>query len=76
MRVKLSRNSLDDRAWCPMPSTTMLKLQAAATEWRNGPKLEYKVQKKTEELGAAQNESDPHRRLASLENSHHRWLMR
>ncbi len=68
MRVKLSRNSLDDMSMVSNAFNNMLdNLQAAATELENwSQQLEYKVQKKTEELGAAQNELIHIERLASL----------
>ncbi|MFZ4520422.1 MAG: sensor histidine kinase [Bacteroidales bacterium] len=67
-RVELKPNQLDDMRMVSLAFNDMLdNLQAANDELENwSQQLEYKVQKKSEELGAAQNELMHIERLASL----------
>jgi len=67
-RVEITPNQLDDMRMVSHAFNDMLdNLQAATNELENwSQQLEYKVQKKTEELGAAQNELMHVERLASL----------
>ena len=67
-RVELPPDQLDDMKMVSLAFNDMLdNLQAATTELENwSQQLEYKVQKKSEELGAAQNELITIERLASL----------
>ncbi|MDO9512860.1 MAG: ATP-binding protein [Bacteroidales bacterium] len=67
-RVKLKPNQLDDMRVVGTAFNDMLdNLQTATNELENwSHQLEYKVQKKSEELGAAQNELIHIERLASL----------
>jgi two-component system NtrC family sensor kinase len=67
-RVEITRNQLDDMLTVSVAFNDMLdNLQKANTELENwSHQLEYKVQKKSEELGAAQNELMHIERLASL----------
>jgi two-component system NtrC family sensor kinase len=67
-RVEIKPNQLDDMRMVSQAFNNMLdNLQAATTELENwSQQLEYKVQKKSEELGAAQHELMHVERLASL----------
>jgi len=67
-RLAISRNQLDDIRMVSYAFNNMLdKLQSATKELQNwSQQLEYKVQKKTEELGKAQNELIQIERIASL----------
>jgi two-component system, NtrC family, sensor kinase len=67
-RVNVDPNQLDDMRMVSGAFNNMLdNLQTATTELENwSQQLEYKVQKKSEELGAAQNELMHIERLASL----------
>lgn len=67
-RVEIRPNQLDDMRMVSVAFNDMLdNLQTATTELENwSQQLEYKVQKKSEELGAAQNELIHIERLASL----------
>jgi two-component system NtrC family sensor kinase len=67
-RVKIRSNQLDDMRMVSQAVNEMLdNLQAANEELKNWSlQLEYKVQKKSEELGAVQNEIIHVERLASL----------
>jgi two-component system NtrC family sensor kinase len=67
-RLEIKPNELDDMRMVSQAFNEMLdNLQAATTELQNwSQQLEYKVQKKTEELGAAQNELIHIERIASL----------
>jgi two-component system NtrC family sensor kinase len=67
-RVEITPNQLDDMRMVSKAFNEMLdNLQAATDELENwSQQLEYKVQKKSEELGAAQNELMHVERLASL----------
>jgi two-component system NtrC family sensor kinase len=67
-RLDIKPNQLDDMSVVSQAFNDMLdNLQTAQTELENwSQQLEYKVQKKTEELGAAQNELMHIERLASL----------
>jgi two-component system NtrC family sensor kinase len=67
-RVPIRANQLDDMQMVSNAFNNMLdNLQQATVELENwSQQLEYKVQKKTEELGAAQNELMHIERLASL----------
>ncbi len=67
-RVEISPDRLDDMRVVSHAFNDMLdNLQAATNELENWSRqLEYKVQRKTEELGAAQNELMHVERLASL----------
>ena len=67
-RVAIKPNQLDDMRMVSFAFNDMLdNLQTATTELENwSQQLEYKVQKKSEELGAAQNELMHVERLASL----------
>lgn len=67
-RVEISPNQLDDMRVVSHAFNDMLdNLQAATNELENwSQQLEYKVQRKSEELGAAQNELMHVERLASL----------
>jgi two-component system NtrC family sensor kinase len=67
-RLELRPNQLDDMRMVSVAFNDMLdNLQTATTELENwSQQLEYKVQKKSEELGAAQNELIHIERLASL----------
>jgi two-component system NtrC family sensor kinase len=67
-RVEIKPNQLDDMRMLSKAFNDMLdNLQTATDELENwSQQLEYKVQKKTEELGAAQNELMHVERLASL----------
>ena len=67
-RVEINRDQLDDMRVVSHAFNAMLdNLQAATNELENwSQQLEYKVQRKTEELGAAQNELMHVERLASL----------
>ena len=67
-RVVIRPNQLDDMRMVSTAFNDMLdNLQTATTELENwSQQLEYKVQKKSEELGAAQNELIHIERLASL----------
>ncbi len=68
MRVELNPGQLDDMRMVSLAFNDMLdNLQAANDELANwSQQLEYKVQKKSEELGAAQNELMHVERLAAL----------
>jgi two-component system, NtrC family, sensor kinase len=68
IRVEIKPNQLDDMRMVSLAFNDMLdNLNAAATELENwSQQLEYKVQKKSEELRAAQNELIHIERLASL----------
>lgn len=67
-RLPITPNQLDDMHMVSEAFNNMLdKLQAATTELENwSQQLEYKVQKKSEELSAAQNELIHIERIASL----------
>lgn len=67
-RLEIKRNELDDMRMVSQAFNDMLdNLQSASKELENWSlQLEYKVQKKTEELGAAQNELMQIERIASL----------
>lgn len=67
-RLKVDPNQLDDIRMLSYAFNHMLdNLQAATTELQNWSKqLEYKVQKKSEELGEVQNELINIERIASL----------
>ncbi|MEI6454791.1 MAG: ATP-binding protein [bacterium] len=67
-RVDIKPNQLDDMRVVSLAFNDMLdNLQAATSELENwSQQLEYKVQKKSEELSAAQNELIHIERLASL----------
>lgn len=67
-RLRIGTNQLDDMRMVSIAFNNMLdNLQTATTELENwSQQLEYKVQKKSEELGAAQNELIHIERLASL----------
>jgi two-component system, NtrC family, sensor kinase len=67
-RVEISSDQLDDMRMVSLAFNDMLdNLQSASTELQNwSQQLEYKVQKKTEELGNAQNELINIERIASL----------
>ena len=67
-RVEIKSNQLDDMRMVSVAFNDMLdNLQAATTELENwSQQLEYKVQKKSEELGTAQSELIHIERLASL----------
>lgn len=67
-RVEIKPNQLDDMRMVSGAFNNMLdNLQAATIELENwSQQLEYKVQKKSEELGTAQNELIHIERLASL----------
>jgi two-component system NtrC family sensor kinase len=67
-RLEIKPNQLDDMRMVSEAFNDMLdNLQAATEELRNwSQQLEYKVQKKSEELGAAQNELIHIERIASL----------
>ena len=67
-RVEIRPNQLDDMRMVSVAFNDMLdNLQTATTELENwSQQLEYKVRKKSEELGAAQNELMHIERLASL----------
>lgn len=67
-RMEIRTNQLDDIRMVSEAFNNMLdNLQAATRELENwSQQLEYKVRKKTEELGAAQNELIHVERLASL----------
>jgi len=67
-RVEIKPNQLDDMRMVSQAFNDMLdNLHTATTELENwSQQLEYKVQKKTEELGAAQHELMHVERLASL----------
>jgi two-component system NtrC family sensor kinase len=67
-RVEIKPNQLDDMRMVSQAFNDMLdNLQTATTELENwSQQLEYKVQKKSEELGAAQHELMHVERLASL----------
>jgi len=67
-RVEIKPNQLDDMRMVSVAFNDMLdNLQTATIELENwSQQLEYKVQKKSEELGAAQNELMHIERLASL----------
>jgi two-component system NtrC family sensor kinase len=67
-RVAIKSNQLDDMRMVSKAFNEMLdNLQVATDELENwSQQLEYKVQKKSEELGAAQNELMHVERLASL----------
>lgn len=67
-RVEIKPNQLDDMRMVSMAFNDMLdNLHTATTELENwSQQLEYKVQKKSEELGAAQHELMHVERLASL----------
>ncbi len=67
-RLKIKPNQLDDMRMVSVAFNDMLdNLQTATTELENwSQQLEYKVQKKTEELGTAQTELIHIERLASL----------
>ena len=68
MRLEINPNQLDDMRMVSQAFNDMLdNLQSATNELENwSQQLEYKVQKKTEELGAAQNELIHVERIASL----------
>ncbi len=68
MRLEIKSNQLDDMRMVSSAFNEMLdNLQAATTELENwSQQLEYKVQKKSEELGTAQSELMHIERLASL----------
>ena len=67
-RLEIRPNQLDDMRMVSQAFNDMLdNLQTATEELRNwSQQLEYKVQKKSEELGAAQNELIHIERIASL----------
>jgi two-component system, NtrC family, sensor kinase len=67
-RLEIKPNQLDDMRMVSEAFNDMLdNLQSATEELRNwSQQLEYKVQKKSEELGAAQNELIHIERIASL----------
>lgn len=67
-RIDMSPDQLDDMRMVSQAFNEMLdNLQSATEELQNwSQQLEYKVQKKTEELGAAQNELIHIERIASL----------
>lgn len=67
-RLEIKPNQLDDMRLVSQAFNEMLdNLQSATTELQNwSQQLEYKVQKKTEELGAAQSELIHIERIASL----------
>jgi len=67
-RVEIKPNQLDDMRMVSLAFNDMLdNLHTATTELENwSQQLEYKVQKKSEELGAAQHELMHVERLASL----------
>lgn len=67
-RLDLKPNQLDDMRMVSQAFNDMLdNLQSATEELQNwSQQLEYKVQKKSEELGAAQNELIQIERIASL----------
>jgi len=67
-RLEIGPNQLDDMRMVSQAFNDMLdNLQSATEELQNwSQQLEYKVQKKTEELGAAQNELIHIERIASL----------
>jgi two-component system, NtrC family, sensor kinase len=67
-RLEIKPNQLDDMRLVSQAFNDMLdNLQSATNELENwSQQLEYKVQKKTEELGAAQNELIHIERIASL----------
>jgi two-component system NtrC family sensor kinase len=67
-RLEIKPNQLDDMRMVSQAFNDMLdNLQAATVELQNwSQQLEYKVQKKSEELGAAQNELIHIERIASL----------
>ncbi len=67
-RVEIKNNQLDDMRMVSVAFNNMLdNLQTATTELENwSQQLEYKVQKKSEELGTAQSELIHIERLASL----------
>lgn len=67
-RLEIKPNQLDDMRMVSVAFNDMLdNLQTATTELENwSQQLEYKVQKKSEELGTAQNELIHIERLASL----------
>jgi len=68
MRLEIKSNQLDDMRMVSSAFNEMLdNLQAATTELENwSQQLEYKIQKKSEELGTAQSELMHIERLASL----------
>lgn len=68
IRLEVKPNQLDDMRMVSKTFNNMLdNLQAASTELENwSQQLEYKVQKKSEELSAAQNELIHIERIASL----------
>jgi len=67
-RLEIKQNQLDDIRMVSYAFNNMLdNLQSAAKELQNwSQQLEYKVQKKSEELGKAQNELIQIERIASL----------
>jgi two-component system NtrC family sensor kinase len=67
-RIEIKSNQLDDMRMVSKAFNDMLdNLQSATEELQNwSQQLEYKVQKKSEELGAAQNELIHIERIASL----------
>jgi len=67
-RLEIKPNQLDDMRMVSVAFNDMLdNLQSATDELQNwSQQLEYKVQKKSEELGAAQNELIHIERIASL----------
>jgi two-component system NtrC family sensor kinase len=67
-RLEIKPNQLDDMRMVSLAFNNMLdNLQSATEELQNwSQQLEYKVQKKSEELGAAQNELIHIERIASL----------
>jgi two-component system, NtrC family, sensor kinase len=67
-RLEIKPNQLDDMRMVSQAFNDMLdNLQSATEELQNwSQQLEYKVQKKSEELGAAQNELIQIERIASL----------
>jgi len=67
-RLEIKPNQLDDMTMVSHAFNDMLdNLQEATNELQNwSQQLEYKIQKKTEELGAAQNEIIQIERIASL----------
>jgi two-component system NtrC family sensor kinase len=67
-RLEIKPNQLDDMRMVSMAFNDMLdNLQSATEELQNwSQQLEYKVQKKSEELGAAQNELIHIEKIASL----------
>jgi two-component system NtrC family sensor kinase len=67
-RLEMKPNQLDDMRMVSQAFNNMLdNLQSATEELQNwSQQLEYKVQKKSEELGAAQNELIHIERIASL----------